>query len=138
VEIRDTILERNRQFGIAVVAYDPSQAGLMMQEVELEGIETHEVTFFGRSLAAMATTLTQAFRNRVIDLYRDPALESDLKKLRLKEIGFGYKLVAAEDESGHADRAIALSIVLPLAMEVAGAQPMETEETPAGPMVVTT
>jgi hypothetical protein len=123
IEVRDAVLEAARVFSLGAVAYDPFQAELMAQELTAAGIPTMEQKFVGGNLDMMASTLMQAFRGRTIDLYPDPELVADLRRLTIEERRFGHKLVSASDEQGHADRAIALSIILPAMLEVANSEP---------------
>jgi len=67
--------------------------------------------------------LLAVFRNRAIDLYRDEQLVRNLHRLMIVERRYGFKLEAVCDEFGHADRAIALSIILPPMLDVANSEP---------------
>lgn len=108
-----------RRYG-ATVYFDPHQAHLMAQQLRSRGIHCVEVPFVGQNLNRMASAVLQTFRERRIDLYRDDALLADLSKLSIVERSFGYKLEAPADEMGHADRAFALAIALPAALEASG------------------
>lgn len=129
VAVRKACEEAAERYGLLGIWYDPSQAVLMSQELQAAGIPTWPVNFRGESLGVMASTLLQAFRDRSIRLYRDDDLLNDLGRLSIQERTWGYKLVAASDEAGHADRAIALAIVLPVMAEIA-----DTEIVDNGPM----
>jgi len=65
----------------------------------------------------MARSVLQIFRNRRIALYPDDGLVDDLHRLTIVEKSYGHKLQATRDERGHADRATALAIVLPTAID---------------------
>jgi len=110
-------------YGVEWTGYDPTQAELLAQQLAAEGWCMEEQWFVGRHLNAMATALMGAFRSRTIQLFREPELVADLMRLTIVERSWGYKLTAASDDAGHADRAIALSIVLPVALELANAAP---------------
>jgi hypothetical protein len=60
--------------------------------------------------------LLDAFANRRIALYPHADLTRDLLRLRVQETLRGYKLTAVRDDSGHADRAMALAFALPAAL----------------------
>ena len=55
----------------------------------------------------------------------------DLRKLLIVEKQFGFKLEAAADKFGHADRAFALAIGLPMAMQMASRGFTGTFQPPA-------
>jgi phage terminase large subunit-like protein len=114
VAVREAQLDAHRRFGLFWCGFDPSQALLMAQELALEGLPMQEVTFGGKNLDTMARDLLSTFRNRRIDLYPDDLLIEDLHRLTIVERRYGYKLEAVSDERGHADRATALAIVLPM------------------------
>lgn len=119
VAVREAHLELHRRLNLAWCGYDPTQAVLMAQDLANAGLPMQEVSFVGRNLDTMARDLLATFRNRRIDLYRDPLLVDDLQRLTIAERRYGYKLEAISDERGHADRATALAIVLPAMLGVA-------------------
>jgi hypothetical protein len=84
----------------------------MAQRLTRQGVPMKEISFQGANLNDMASTVLEEFKARNVDLYDDPALVADLGKLRIVERSFGYKLEAARDQSGHADRATALTLAL--------------------------
>lgn len=116
--VRQAVLDVSLEFGIAAVYYDPHQAVLMAQDLRRNGLRMEEMTFTGQNLHKMASVLLQAFRSHRIDLFKDKQLEDDLLRLMIVEKSYGYKLEACRDENGHADRATALAIVLPIAAEI--------------------
>ena len=67
----------------------------------------------------MASALLQAFGEKRIDLYHDEDLLRDLRWLAISEKQWGYKLEPKRDSEGHGDRAIALAIALPAALDFA-------------------
>src|SRR5262249_44079572 len=93
-----------------VMAYDPFQMELMAQRLRRRGVPLEEVTFAGKNLDAMASGLLEEFTSRNVELYPDPALLADLRRLRIVEKAYGHKLEAVRDDSGHADRATALTL----------------------------
>lgn len=124
--VREAVWDAFLTFGLFHVGYDASQAVLMAQELRGRGVPMQEVFFAGKNLDLMASTLMQAFRDRTLDLWNgDQDLLDDIGRLAIEEKRWGHKLAAVSDEHGHADRAIALAIGLPVMMEVANTQ---TEE----------
>ena len=136
--VRRGVLTAHRRFNLRWLGYDPSQAELMAQELERAEVPMCPVEFRGKRLDLMARELLQTFRNRRIDLYPDDQLINDLFRLVIVERSYGFKLTAISDETGHADRAIALAITLPLALEIAMADvSMDEVEEPAPCRVMT-
>lgn len=119
IEVQAAVERAHHRFNLNWCGYDPFQAVLMAQQLAIKGVPMCEVPFTGQSLDRMARVLIETFRDRTIDLYPDPELIADLGRLSIEERSFGYKLTAAHDETGHADRAIGLTIALPTALEVA-------------------
>jgi phage terminase large subunit-like protein len=125
MKVEQAVLRAHRAFDLKAVGYDPHQAALMSQRLELQKVRMQEMVFTGKNLDLMASTLLDVFRTRRITMFEDKILLADLGKLCIEERPFGYKLTAIKDEFGHADRAIALSIALPLAVEQAGVVPLQ-------------
>lgn len=110
--------ESYKKHKLKAVHFDPHEAGLMAQQLTRAGLPMRPMNFIGKNLDMMASDLLQAIRSRSLDLYRDKELIHDLLRLNLVQKRFGFKLEAARDQAtGHADRAIALAIALPDALE---------------------
>jgi hypothetical protein len=60
----------------------------------------------------MASFLVELFQSRMIELYPDPDLLSDLGRLRIKPTPTAWRLDAARTAQGHADRASALTLAV--------------------------
>jgi hypothetical protein len=60
----------------------------------------------------MASSLIEAFSTRAIDLFPDPDLIADLRRLRIKESPAGWRLDAPRTAAGHCDRATALTLAV--------------------------
>lgn len=119
-EVREAIIQANRTFGLKEVWFDQNQALLMAQDLRGEGISMQEMPFAGSNLNKMASAMLEAFRGGAINLYDDPPLIDDLKRLNIVERQFGMKLEAPADTTrGHCDRAFALAIALPASIEAA-------------------
>lgn len=126
--VERAVLQAVNDFGILVVCFDPHQAVHMAQRLRLDGVSMTEVPFVGRNLDAMARDLLTAFRGRRIQLYGDRELLDDLRRLQVVPRRFGFKLEAVADETGHADRAIALAIALPEALSLSEADNLIFDE----------
>jgi hypothetical protein len=117
--VREGVAATARRFDCAL-AYDPHQCHLLAADLRTDGIACVEMPFTGPNLNRMASALIQVFKERRIDLWREPELIADLGRLCIVEKSFGYKLEASHDpNAGHADRGFALAIALPPAMEIA-------------------
>jgi hypothetical protein len=80
-----------------------------------------EVTFgSSKNLEAMANGMVQAVNTGAFESYECERLRLDFGKFSILERAQGYKLDAVSDESGHADVGIALSILIPKAIELVG------------------
>ncbi len=122
--IQADIERQHKTFRLSKLMYDQAQAVLMAQQLQQAGIYCEEMSFSGKGLSVMATTIIEAFKGRYVELYRDAELISDLAKLNIVERAFGFKIEASEDQSGHADRAFAFAIALPAAVELAAILPV--------------
>jgi hypothetical protein len=118
-KVRQFIIDKHRLHNFGCLYFDPSQALLMAQDCRRVGVPVLEMTFTGRNLNLMAETMLTVFKTRVIDLYRDKDLCADLARISIEERPWGHRLSAPSDESGHCDRATALAIALPWAVQAA-------------------
>lgn len=113
----------SKLYGTTTIGFDPFQAALLSQRLTARKVKMQEMTFTGKNLDLMASTLLDVFRSRRITLYDHPQLIADLGRLTIVEKSYGYKLEAVSDESGHADVATALAIALPIVVEASGKIP---------------
>jgi len=121
---KQAIVQANHDWQLAAVNFDPSQMEFMAQQLELEeGLLMNPIPFSGPNCNTMARDLLSAFRGGQIEMYNNPQLINDLSRLTIAEKSFGYKLEAASDEEGHADRAVALAIALPQALYLCQSEP---------------
>ncbi len=118
--VERAILDANKRFSLRTCGYDPYQAALMAQRLELQGVRLKEVPFTGAALNLMASTLLDVFRSRRIELFDCPQLIADLRRLTIEEKSYGYRLSATRDDTGHADLATSLAVALPIAVEHLG------------------
>ncbi len=133
-DVRETCRESAATYRLAGIAFDPWQCLGMAQELDSDGINMVEWIFNSRNLSTMATNLLDVFKNRTIELYPHEGLIHDLMRLSIVERPQGFKIEAVSDEKGHADRATALAIALPLAISVFndGAGQEQDEYLPTG------
>jgi phage terminase large subunit-like protein len=100
-------------FRVKTLGYDPWQARHLAQRLGKVGIPMREVVFGGANLQTMASELIEGFNEAGrIELYEDRDLIRDLKKLRIVDRSYGFKLDAPRDGTGHGDRGTAFSIAL--------------------------
>lgn len=122
-QVQNECWELCKRFQILGVAYDPWQFAssaewLASQWDQAQGyhVTTYEYPQNPKNLSAMATALLNCLREKEIEGYPDKELKHDLLKLAIEERIGGYKLTAVSDAlTGHADRAMALALVLPWA-----------------------
>ncbi len=116
--VKEACKQAAARFNLMGILFDPWQCEFMAEQLSNEGVRMYKYPFTPKNCDAMATSLLDAFSNRRIDLYRDPALIRDLGKLSIVERQKGFKLEATRDEYGHCDRATALAMLLPWANEI--------------------
>jgi len=116
--IEQAVIDAHQRWGLSSVAVDPWQASYLCERLRAHGVPTVETPFTAKNLQTMATAVVDAFRDKAIELYDDPALLADLRKLRIIERSFGFRLDAVRNKQGHADRAIALALALLAARSV--------------------
>jgi len=69
-----------------------------------------ECLFTGGSLQTMASTLLEGFNRHNIDLYKGGTLFTDLRRLRIIERIYGFRLQSPRDAGGHGDKATAFTL----------------------------
>jgi phage terminase large subunit-like protein len=109
--IEHACLDLHQRFACKFMV-DPYQAQMLMQRLAQKGVRIEEVPFVGANLCAMASSLIGAFSTQALDLYDEPELIADLRRLRIKESPSGWRLDAPRTASGHCDRATGLSLAL--------------------------
>lgn len=116
--VQNAVADADRTYNLEAVCFDPYQAELMAQQLVRAGVTMEPVPFVGQNLNRMASTLVEAIQSRRLELFNDARLIGDLSSLNIVPRSYGLKLEAARDGTGHADRATALAIVLPRALEL--------------------
>lgn len=112
----------HRRYRLRTLLFDPFQAVMLAQSLSRQHIVVEPMEFVGKNLNLMANTLIDVFNTRSIALYPDAQLIRDLGRLTIVEKSYGYKLESTRDADGHADRATALAICLPAAVEISHQQ----------------
>lgn len=116
-----SVLKKFRALGLV---YDPWQFVGSAEWIESQYDQdldyqcpTHEYEKDTHALSTMATTLIDVLRNHRLEGYEDKDLRTDFAKLSIVERpGKGVKLDGKSDkETGHCDRGIALTMLLPWA-----------------------
>ena len=110
--IEGTILDASKRFKIGAVFYDPWQATHLAQRLRRASVRMQEVTFVGPSLQAMATATLEVFNSLAVRLYPEEQLLSDLRKLRVIEKSYGFRLESPRDATGHGDLATVFLLAL--------------------------
>ena len=119
-DVEDRILVLHQRYKFASVAYDPWESRHMSARLSLAKIPMQEVTQQGGNLQKIATTVIEAFSDRRIDLYEHVDLHRDLRRLRVEERAYGFRLTSPHDEHGHGDTASAFGFAMLAAADIAG------------------
>lgn len=128
MEIEKYILEVDAKLGLERVAYDPWQAEMLAQRLEIiskhgrrSGFNQHssgpwlkEIPQTSSNLRDIASLVLESFADRRLQLYPYEPLRRDLIHLRVEERkqGGGFRLVSPRDASGHGDCASAFCYAL--------------------------
>jgi len=115
--VRSAILNAHQQFKLSAVCIDPYQGEHLAELLRHDRVPVQLVPQTGPSLSTQATTLIEAFQQRLIDLYPHDHLLADIGALQLQEKSYGVRLVSprySQEGSGtaHGDTTSALSIAL--------------------------
>lgn len=94
-----------------IVNFDPWQSELLKQRL-ISKIAMREVTFSGANLQKMASAVLEAFNSREVVLYPDEQLIGDLRRLRVIEKSYGFRLEAPRDGTGHGDLGTAFQLAI--------------------------
>ena len=114
--VENYIAETCKLFG-AYAVLDYHQAASMIQRLQRAVVPCEGLALSWSSHQAIATAMMDRFRDRTVELYRDPVLLADLRALRVEENRYGFRLAAPRISAGnvgtaHADAGSAFSIAL--------------------------
>lgn len=111
--IETAILTLHNRFNFVRVFADSWQAEMLCQRLRSAGLPVEGIAMTSATLQGMASALLEALSSRTIDLFNQPDLLADLRRLRVIERQAGIRLDATRTaEGGHADRATALCLAL--------------------------
>ncbi len=132
MRIENDLIEIDRKYRPRTYAFDPWQAELMAQRLELclgnwrdspyysTGDLLRETPPTAENLREQAALTIQLFNDRRLKLYECPELRRDLMKLRVEEKSYGYRLTSPRDATGHGDTFSAFALALPHAYKLSG------------------
>lgn len=116
VDLRDVeraTLEAHARYRFGAVLFDPSQAHLMAQRLKAQGVPMVECPPTGGFHTEAASLLLATFQEHQVELYNDPELIDQLKRLRITEKSYGFRLDIDRDaKRGHGDKATAFVLAL--------------------------
>jgi hypothetical protein len=134
-EVEDAIAEAHARFGLKACNYDPWNAAHLASRLQAGGLSMYshnlgkhhqtsrvtmvETTPTPKNLQAMATVLIEAFNDHRIELFPLPELHRDLRRLRVEEKSYGFRLTAPRDATGHGDLGTAFTLALLAASDIA-------------------
>ncbi len=119
-EIEDALVSLHFQFSFRAVGYDPWEARHMAQRLGLLRLPMVELPPTSANLQRVATTLIEAFADRRLEIFEDADLRRDLRRLRVEERSYGFRLTSPRDEHGHGDSVSAFGSALLVATDLAG------------------
>lgn len=133
--VKAKIIELDRQYNLAAVVIDPAQGEHLIELLIRENVNALRYVQSVPTLQNQAVALIEAFQQRMIDLYSDKDLITDLKRLQLRERGERVRLVSPEisgnGEAGtsHGDLASAMSFAVAAAKDANLILPNRTPHT---------
>lgn len=117
-DVLDFLRWLHREFWLAGVFYDPSQALLLAQTLKGEGIRMIEVPQTMGELGPRGTLVLEAVRNRRLVVYRDDELKAAAQSAAFKQVATGWHITKRTARL-KVDPIVALSFVLPAVLESA-------------------
>jgi len=122
-QVESHILAVHRVRPLSIVALDVWQAAYLAERLAKMGIQSWPMAQTGNVLQSMASEVMSLFREKLVDLYPDQALLSDLRSLRVEERQYGFRLTSPRgtNEAGgtrHGDCASAFSLAAIAAKQV--------------------
>lgn len=134
-DVEDSIADTHARFNLKALNYDPWNAAHLASRLQAGGLSLYshnlgkhhqtsrvpmvETTPTPKNLQAMATVLIEAFNDHRIELFPLPELHRDLRRLRVEEKSYGFRLTAPRDATGHGDLGTAFTLALLAASDVA-------------------
>lgn len=134
-EVEDAIADVHARFELKQCNYDPWNAAHLASRLQAGGLSLYshnlgrhhttsrvpmnETTPTPKNLQAMATVLIEAFNDHRVELFPEPDLHRDLRRLRVEEKSYGFRLTTPRDATGHGDLGTAFTLALLAASEIA-------------------
>ena len=103
-QVERTLLRLDERFGLTAVGFDPWQAALLQERISKQGINAVEVPFTPQNLTGMCTALLEGFNENLVELYAEPTLNHDLRRLQVVEKSYGCRLDSPRGVKGHGGR----------------------------------
>jgi len=113
-DVRLHVIAECKRLNVIGMAYDPSQAELLAEDVAKAGTPAYAYPFTPKNCRVMTKTLLNCLNRGMLELYRDPILIQNLHAFKIIEKGMNLKLEATRTATGgHCDLGTALVISLP-------------------------
>lgn len=131
-EVQKAIYHWYRLYRAHTVFYDPSQAILMIQQLQRQGVICTPIDFIASNLKAMAESFQAIISAGKLAAYDDAdhSLRAEFAKFNIVEKSYGLRLEAISDETGHADVGTALIITMPYVRDALNGTPMLQPDEP--------
>jgi hypothetical protein len=108
-DIRHRVVFLSAEYNRARVYADPDQFVDSIQQLNRLGVRASEWAFTATSVGQVATSLVQAFHNRLIVVPDSPMLKDELLKVRLRETSPGVTRLD-HDHQSHDDQAVTIGM----------------------------
>lgn len=106
------VIETHQRFGFGLLCVDPWQSEMMVSRMIKQGVPAELVFFTGGNLKGMASAVTEAFNQKLIELYEDPMLVKALKALKVVVSSTTWRLDYHADSKAVGDTATGLALAL--------------------------
>lgn len=113
--VKQWVLDQHERYKFRCVAADPAQAEMLLEQLREAGLNAEPRDQTGGRLQEQATCLVDVVTEKRIELYPHPDLIADLKRARVVEKSYGWRLswprfTGDGDGTRHGDAGTALSI----------------------------
>lgn len=124
--VRMRIMELNRKYKLRDIAFDPSQAEVLAQQLHRDGLRVSLVPQSGQKQELQSSHLHTLVRNRRLELWPEKSLVDDLRACTIEHSRNGYRFTVPRGSKGgtkHGDSLSALSIACYAANTAIRSQP---------------
>jgi phage terminase large subunit-like protein len=101
--VEAAVLEAWAHWRFAILAFDPYELAFLSIKWAKQGMPLLHVAQSGANLQEMAGVLLETFRSRRVELYDDPALLADLRRMKILDRSNFFRIDATRNKSGHVD-----------------------------------